>query len=109
MLELYVLGNRTPVFEPDLMAWCEWMETARRSVVETRFFPSLVEVQTIFAGVDHGCFAERAPLVFVTNFTGGPVVARINRWPTWRQAERGHWRIVAEVAVELRRLTCGDS
>jgi len=91
----YVLRGRTPVLEPDNLAWCDWFETADR-VVARNEFPNGVVIDTFFLGTDHGSGTDRAPLLFHTYINGGPRHGSFWLEPTWKMAERRHRQVVAD-------------
>lgn len=87
MSERYVLVGKTPVAEPDLMAWAVWFETADRIVARTEI-PGVV-VSTVFLGLDHG-WGMGSPLLFETMVFRDGVADECDRCSTWEQAEAQH-------------------
>jgi len=98
----YVLDvdGRTPVEEPDLLAWGRWMETADRHVRETMQGDN--RVSTVFLGLDHQ-FGEGRPILFETMVFGGPHDGEQDRYSTWVEAAVGHERWVKLVFGVARR------
>ncbi len=64
----YILVDRMPVPEPDLLKWGRWLESADRRVGET--IVEGVRVSTVFLGLDHG-WGEGPPILFETMIFGG--------------------------------------
>ena len=96
MTDRYILDGKQPVAEPDLMKWCEWMQTASRTVrsdTATVKFAGKpvgeVRVSTVFLGLDHS-FGEGEPLLFETMVFGGPLDQEMDRCSTWEAAEKMH-------------------
>jgi hypothetical protein len=97
MTDTYILNGKTPVPEPDLMAWGLWMTSANRQVARDHFGGSFVcgvqvpqvTVSTIFLGLDHG-FGNQRPVLFETMIFGDPFDQEMSRYCTWEEAEIGH-------------------
>lgn len=92
----YILDGKTPVAEPDLMKWGEWMQKANRTVRKDTATVKLagqpigeVRVSTVFLGLDHS-FGEGPPLLFETMVFGGPLDQEQDRCSTWEAAEKMH-------------------
>ena len=95
----YVLIGQSPVLEPDLLTWAEWMQTGDRIVAKTEIGASIVS--TVFLGIDHQ-WGIGPPLLFETMvFTDGDGGGIMLRCSTWLEAEAQH----AEV-VEAWRAKC---
>jgi len=96
---LYILGpdGRTPVEEPDPLAWASQMEADKCIVQQTTL--EEIKVSTVFLGIDHS-FGDGPPLLFETMIFGGKYEEEEyqKRYSTWAQAEAGH-----EVACALVR------
>jgi hypothetical protein len=84
----YILVDRVPVIEGDLLTWAEWLETADLTVATTEVGSRLV--MTVFLGVDFS-FAEGPPLLFetVVRNADGQVESQC-RCSTWSEAEAQH-------------------
>ena len=92
MLDNYILIGQTPVPEPDLLKWAEWMATADRVVFQTEVGASLVS--TVFLALDHQ-FGIGPPLLFETMiFTDGDGGGYMGRCSTWLEAEQQHAEVV---------------
>lgn len=103
-LGLYILDGQTPVEEPDLLKWGEWMEGADRHVRDT--FRDDVRVSTVFLGLDHS-YGDGPPILFETMvFIGGNGGGEQERYCTWAEAEEGHANMVAKIfkATPILRL-----
>lgn len=92
----YILKDKKPVPEPDLMKWAEWMEESplKKSVGLDEF--GNIKVSTIFLGLDHN-FGRGRPLLYETMIFGGIHDMYQTRYHTWEQAEVGH-RIALKLA-----------
>lgn len=106
-LGLYVLAadGRTPVHEPDGVAWSRWFETSgeARRVARTEI-AGLGSISTVFLGIDHA-FREGRPVLFETmSFLGGDDgEAFFARYHTWAEAEAGHAAIVREALRQVEQ------
>ena len=94
MTDKYILRDKTPVPETDLLAWGRWFETADRNVVKT--YVGDVLVSTIFLGLDHS-FGGDTPILFETIVFEGPLDGEEARYATWDEAEKGHAAMVERV------------
>ena len=57
-----------------------------------------MEISTIFLGIDHNNFGLRGkPLLFETMIFGGDKDEKQWRWHTWKEAKKGHKRIISEL------------
>jgi hypothetical protein len=91
----YILVNREPVEEPDLLTWATWLETADLHVRLSE--QGDVRVSTVFMGLDHNYWGEGPPILFETMaFVGDQTVGQ-ERYATWAEAEEGHARWVDQV------------
>lgn len=92
----YILVDRVPVAEPDLVKWALWFGRADRHVGQTEIGASVVS--TVFIGVDHRHGRRAPPLLFETMvFTDGEAEDYQERCSTWLEAEQQHVRAVARV------------
>lgn len=96
MNDKYILDGHTPIAEPDLMKWGEWMKSAKRTVRKDTATVSLdgknigeITVSTVFLGLDHS-FGEGEPKLFETRVFGGPLDGKMDRCGTWEAAEKMH-------------------
>jgi len=94
MTDRYILDGHTPVPEPDLMKWAEWLETAERHVAQDE--KGGVRVSTVFLGLDYSFYMSKgnAPILFETMVFGDNSDERMERYATWEEAEKGHARFV---------------
>jgi hypothetical protein len=58
---------------------------------------TMVEVSTVFLGIDHNYTDEGPPILFETMIFGGRLSDWQRRYATWEQAEQGHRAAVALV------------
>lgn len=98
----YVLDGQTPVPEPDLLKWGQWMQTDARIVGQTEIVPGEITISTVFLGFDHKPFSKGNPLFFETMIFGGPRDGNCLRYTTWEEAELCHQRIVQELLVAVQ-------
>lgn len=87
-MDRYILINKKPVYEPDLMKWSAWFETKNRQILRDHV-PGNGDISTIFLGIDHG-FSGEAPLLFETMIFGGEHDGYQERYYTYEQAVKGH-------------------
>ena len=108
----YILVGHEPVPEPDLFAWAAWLETADRVVKQTNV-GDVLDVSTVFLGLDHNYGSAGPPLLFETmvfqvDLTGakhyGGVANIQERYATWDEAVAGHAHIVAQLRAQFPRL-----
>jgi hypothetical protein len=91
----YILSGRTPVEQPNLFRWGEWMKTADRHVRHTE--QGDVRVSTVFLGLDHNFSDCGPPILFETMAFVGHDSVGCERYSTWAKAELGHDRWVQQV------------
>lgn len=98
----YILIGQTPVEEPNLLVWAEWIEHADRQVALTHL-PSGIEISTIFLGLDHNYWGG-PPLLFETmTFHASDNIdhdSRQDRCSTWLEAEEMHKQMVKKMMGE---------
>ena len=97
MSDKYVLVGQTPVPVDDLLKWAVQFEVMDRRVAFTRVF-DLVDVSTVFLGLDHSFHGGR-PLLFESMaFWADEHGAEMARCSTWLEAELQHAEMVREVS-----------
>lgn len=85
----YILVDKKPQVEKDLIKWCKWFENADRVVKQTDL--KGLKVSTVFLGLDHNLFEEGEPLLFETMiFPTEKSEDYQTRCSTWEQAEKQH-------------------
>lgn len=96
MSDMYILDGKTPVAEPDVIKWGEWMEKANRTVRKDTATVKVsgqnigqVRVSTVFLGIDRS-FGGGQPLLFETMVFGGALDEELDRCSTWEAAEKMH-------------------
>lgn len=108
----YILEGHKPK-AVDSMTWGEWFATAERHVRKTDIkVPAwkfglgkllkikkweLVNISTVFVGIDHRFDVGGPPLLFETMVFGGEYDQYTERYSTWDEAEEGHKEIVRRV------------
>lgn len=91
----YILKDKQPVPEPDIIAWAKWFGTNKRHVAQDNVGES--HVSTVFLGVDHNFIGGR-PVLFETMIFGGEHDQEQERYCTWDEAEAGHARWVKRLS-----------
>ena len=92
--EKYILTDKIHKLKVvDLFTWGRWLETAgeKRRVGDDTV--NGVRVSTVFLGLDHN-WGKGKPLVFETMIFGGERDGEIERYATWKEAERSHKEVV---------------
>ena len=95
MTDKYILRDKTPVPEPDLLAWGRWLEKGDRIVAKTEVGDT--KISTVFLGLDHSFSGDGPPILFETMVFGVPLDGEMNRYATWDEAEKGHAVMVERV------------
>ena len=95
----YVLQDGEPVAEANIRAWAQWFETTaltERVVKKTRVqvAADLVEVSTVFLGMDYNFGGDGPPVLWETCIFGGPLDREIWRYRSREDAETGHMAVV---------------
>ena len=94
MTDKYILRDKTPILEPDLLACGRWFGENRavaRTVIKD------TTISTVFLGIDHSFSDDGPPILFETLVFGGPLNDEQARYATWDEAEKGHATIVERV------------
>jgi len=93
-LERYILVNRKPVPEPDLLVWAAWFGVDdNRRVAYSSVGRS--HVSTIFLGLDHNYGRKGPPILWETRIMSGKLKGTMWRCAgTWEQAEAMHQEAV---------------
>lgn len=97
----YILADRRPVPEPDVLTWAQWYRQHNRHVARTNLTQTL-DVSTIFLGLDHNFGSRGRPIlfetmVFDTSEHPSDWHEYQERYSTWEDAEAGHKRIVTAI------------
>lgn len=105
MSDMYILDGRQPV-PATAEEWGRWFQTADRTVRKTEIHHptrGMIEVSTVFLGLDHG-WDGRVQLY--ESMTFGDGVTDENqvqiRYATWDEAEAGHAKVCRAVAAGER-------
>ena len=86
----YILKNKKPVIEKDLLTWAKWFEDIKnRRVALTKI--GEWSISTVFLGLDHNFTIKGKPLLFETMVFPGDDT---NRYHTWKEAEEGHKKMI---------------
>jgi hypothetical protein len=97
----YILKDKIPVQEPNLLKWSEWMSGNDRHVDKTVI--GKVLVSTVFVGLNRSFNGSEPTLLFETMVFGGDHDGFMERYHTWEQAQIGHQCAVQMVdASELK-------
>lgn len=92
MSDKYILINKKPVKEKDLLTWTRRFGKANRQVAHD-VFPSNkgeIRVSTVFLGIDHNFSGVGKPILFETMILGGKHDGYQKRYSTWNEAVKGH-------------------
>lgn len=85
---LYILKDKIPVQEPDVLKWAKWFEESDRQVAFTRF--GRIEVSTVFLAIDYAVMQPK-PVLFETMIFGLTRGRKyLERCHTWEEAENMH-------------------
>jgi len=90
--------KNNPIPAGDTLEYAEWVKTYDRCVEKT-VTPSGYCVSTVFLGMDHQMSwgdAAGPPVLWETMVfgPGGTGDDDMNRYISWKEAVRGHWRMV---------------
>jgi hypothetical protein len=89
----YKLVGHKAVEVEDLLEWAKSFESSDRVVAKTK--KDMVEISTVFLGLDHS-FGQGPPLLFESMVFGGEDDGEMVRYSTWEEAETGHKLLVAK-------------
>ena len=81
--------------EHDLLSWAKWFESIENRRVGWTIIGK-TKVSTVFLGLDYN-FGPGAPLLFETMVFGGKRDEEQYRYTTWKEAEKGHKKVVASL------------
>ena len=100
----YILkkDGKTPIPEPDLLKWAEWIEgTGKRRVSLSRLGESRgPRVSTVFLGLDHSFSDEGPPVLWETMVFGGPwKYEPQERYTSYEDALIGHEKWLRKTIV----------
>lgn len=94
-MEKYYILNGHKAVPVGFLTWSEWYgNTMNRHVADEKV--GKVRISTIFLGVDHS-WTGPPPLLFETMVFGGLFDMEMDRYATWKEAERGHKIMVEKV------------
>jgi hypothetical protein len=85
----YILKDKEPVKEPDIMKWGKQFEDIENRRVGWNTIKKS-DVSTVFLGIDHGHDITLKPILFETMVFGGKYDGEEERYTTWEEAEKGH-------------------
>ena len=94
----YILKNKKPIEEPDVLKWAKWRQSNFCQVALTEI--GKVRISTVFLGIDHRFIGGGAPILFETMIFGGKLDQEQERYCTWDEAEKGH-KLMVERIKEL--------
>jgi len=99
----YVLKDKVPVLEPDLLKWARSFEDAEARRVARTEFPDGTLVSTVFLGIDHQ-FDDGPPLLFETMIfeSDSGRSDYCERCSTWDEAVEMHKRAEEKHREQLR-------
>jgi len=93
----YILNGKEPVGTNDITEWGKCME-GKRHVGNNHIFG--IHISTVFLGTDHGWNSD-VPILFETMVFGGYYDEYQWRYATWKEAEKGHRKILLKVIHTL--------
>ena len=104
-LKKYILKDRIPITEPNLIKWGLWMANlenrrVRQTTIQVNNEKqiSFIKVSTVFLGIDHNFMGGR-PLLFETMVFGHHTLSGLQlRYVTWKEAEKSHDKIVKKLS-----------
>lgn len=101
----YILVNKLPVPEPDLLTWARWLENSENRIVDKTQLSDDTSVSTVFLGIDHsfGWGDGGKPILFETMVFRNGEGGDCERYSTWSQAVKGHKEMVEKVREEMTR------
>ena len=91
----YILKGHTPVPVWDVLFWTKYFGNIENRIVSQTMIKD-VKVSTVFLGVDNS-FGGNVPILFETMVFGGKLDQVQERYATWKEAEKGHKRMVKRV------------
>jgi hypothetical protein len=93
-MKTYILKDKVPVPELDMMVWSQWMGENDTRVKISQVNES-IEVSTVFLGIAHGFENSKIPILFESMvFSDDNHDNYCVRYATWDDAEKGHDNIV---------------
>lgn len=101
----YILDEEhrpVPLADNDIVSWGRWMQKNDRHVGYTELAGGIVNVSTVFLGIDHNHFGKGPPIyhgVWSEPWDGGMQW----RYSSWDDAEAGHRATVKKVAALLAK------
>lgn len=97
-MNTYILIDKTPVHEPNLLKWARWFETSDR-YVDATLFEGGWRLSTVFLGLDHNYASNGPPLLFETmTFSPWGKEVACKRCTTWDEAVILHKSAVMDMA-----------
>ena len=109
-MKTYILENKQPVAEPDIIQWCEWMASENCVVAKDTVTikdtitikiagqnVGKIEISTVFLGVDYS--RTETPILFETMIFGGPLDQQCERCSTYGEALIMHKLMYERVRV----------
>lgn len=107
MLETYILVDKKPVIEPDVIKWAEWMDDLQKRRVAEDYIGDY-RVSTVFLGLNHG-IGQKAPMLFETMIFGLPEDEDYCvRSQIWEEAEFDHKMAIEWVKRRLLENADGE-
>jgi len=95
-MSYYILDDhRSPVAEPDLLAWGRWYKKADRQIFE--YNVDGVRISTVFLGHDNRPLPVGPPILYETMIWGGEYDRHMSRCATEDEARFNHAAAIAMV------------
>jgi hypothetical protein len=89
----YILVDRKPVVEEDVIKWARWFETNDRHIGKDKINDATIS--TIFLSLDHAY--DGKPILFETMIFGGKFDGYQERYHTIEEAREGHKKAIEMV------------
>ena len=93
----YILVDKVPQIEPDLIKWAMWFEDIENRIIAQENVEKDVRVSTTFLGLDYSFSGSNVPILFETRIFGGRYDKYQQRYATWEAAEKGH-KLAVQIA-----------
>lgn len=100
----YILIDKKPVLELDIIKWATWFEKSKRIVKQNglKILGQEIHASTVFLGIDHNFSGAGEPLLFETMiFDKDGDELYQERYSTWEEAEAGHEKAIKHIGETI--------
>ena len=94
----FILDKDHNLVEADLLTWARFFEDIKKRRVAYDKVGDVV-LSSVFLGIDYN-WGRGKPLLFETMIFGGKRDGETERYHTWKEAERGHKKILKELQAQ---------